>query len=85
MIYILVKHDDIYVNKAMYNQKLALTEYMIEITKEQFETIKLPCKYIDGKFISCEMPIFEEETAPATDVEQLQADVDMLKIEMGLF
>lgn len=85
MIYILVKHDDTYINKALYNSKLSLTEYMLEITKEQFETVNLPCKYIDGNFVSCEMPIFEEEIATANEIEQLQADVDMLKIEMGLF
>lgn len=53
---------------------IAYTDYVdsreIELTKEQYNTIPLPCKLVNGKFVPCEHPkvtIPEPKHEPTTE------------------
>lgn len=37
-----------------------LFENEIRITEEEYDTIELPCKLVDGKYVECEAPVEEE-------------------------
>ena len=64
-----------------------IDENEIELTKEQYFSIKTPCKFADRKFIPCEFPETETDgtlETPVSEMEQLRADVDYIAVMMGV-
>ena len=60
----------------------------IELTEEQYNTIPIPCKLINGKFVPCEFPQIKNEDTTTeiepTSIEQLRADIDYLALMSGV-
>lgn len=60
----------------------------IEITQEQYNTIPIPCKIVDGEFVECEFPESDIKDViykkPITEMEQLRADVDYIAVMTGV-
>lgn len=59
----------------------------IELTEEQYNTIPIPCKLVNGEFIPCEYPrseVVEIPEEPITEVERLRADVDFIAVMTGV-
>ena len=79
-------------NDVIVAKGINYTEYVdereIELTEEQYSTIQIPCKLVNGEFIPCEYPKSEVvETPleePITEVEQLRADVDFIAVMTGV-
>lgn len=60
----------------------------MELTEEQYNTIHIPCKLVDGEFIPCEFPKVKNEDTPTetepTEIEQLRADIDYIALMKGV-
>lgn len=60
----------------------------IEITKEQYDTITIPCRLVDDEFVVCEFPesdvVDVKYEKPVTEIEQLRADVDYIAAMTGV-
>lgn len=64
MKYVATVQDNIIVAKGI-NYTDYVAENEIELTEEEFNTIPIPCRKVDGEFIPCDFPeveIVEEET-----------------------
>lgn len=60
MIYVMNSKDGIFYEKIRLKNDIKLTSEQIEVDKETWFNTELPCKMIDGKFISTdEYPILE--------------------------
>ena len=61
----------------------------IEITKEQYDMISLPCKYIDGEFVPYEIPeppTIEPEPTAQDDIDAMLVDHEyrLTLLELGV-
>lgn len=65
-------YDDIIINKGLKSKLFTLSDNEIELTEQQFNEIKCPCKLVDSQFISCEIPIIEEEIDYTLEIMKLQ-------------
>ena len=83
MRYTATIENGIYTSKSI-NYTDFIDDREIELTKEQYDTIPIPCKMINGKFVPCEFPkvINEDMTTKTepTEIEQLRADIDYLAL-----
>ena len=88
MKYIGVLKDNIIVNSLIRYENVEIYDNEIELSEEQYNSIIVPCKLIKGEFISCEYPpdeIIPSQPIMPTEIEKISADVDLIKLEMGLF
>lgn len=78
MKYIGILNDNVIVAKGIsYTDYVDNTE--IELTKEQYNSIPVPCKLVNGEFVPCDFP--EVET-PTTEPEPTpQDDTDAMLID----
>ena len=88
MIYVGTLENDVIVAKGI-NYTDYIDEREIEFTEEQYNAIPIPCKLVDGEFVSCDYPKFnvvetpEEEKTEAEKIEELQKKVDELQNELS--
>ena len=88
----MIRYTGILQNNVIVAKGKSYTDYVdkreIELTEEQYNTLPIPCKLVNGEFIPCEYPKSEiiEATLeePITELEQLRADVDFIAIMTGV-
>ena len=83
-----VTNEGIIVSKGI-NYTEYVDEKEIELTEEQYNSIPIPCKLVDGEFVECDFPTpsvteVEEVIPEPTETEQLRADVDFIAIMTGV-
>ena len=72
MRYVATTYKNVIVSKGI-NHTDYVDKNEIELTEAQYNSIPIPCKLVDGEFVSCEMPEIEptdtptEPTEPTTD------------------
>lgn len=78
MRYVGIKNKDVIIAKAKLYTDF-VDKRQIELTEEQYNTIPLPCKLVNGKFVPCEYP---KVTVPEIKPEPTQAeDIDTMLID----
>lgn len=86
--YVGTLNDDVIIAKGI-NYTDYVDKREIELTKEQYNTIPIPCKLVDGEFIPCDFPQYDvvetpkEEKTEAEKIEELQKKVDELQSELS--
>ena len=61
----------------------------IELTEVQYNNIPIPCKLVNGEFVSCDFPKVEggeapkEEKTKAEKIEELQKKIDEIQYEIS--
>lgn len=98
MKYVMTSKDDIFYEKYIVKDTIALKNGQIEIDKATYLTVKLPCKLIDMQYVTVdEYPDFgfvpsvmEPEPAPEptpqedTDAMLVDHEYRMTMLELGL-
>ena len=70
--------DNIIIAKGI-NHTDYVDEREIELTEEQYDSVPIPCKLIDGKFIPCEFP--QSECVDIVVEPTAQDDVDAMLVD----
>ena len=79
MRYVATITDDIIISKGI-NYTDFIDENEVELTEEQYNSIPIPCKLIDGEYIACEFPPpFVEETT--THEPTAEDDIDAMLVD----
>ena len=80
MRYVGTLKDDVIVAKGI-NYTDFKDEREIELTEEQYNSIPIPCKLVDGEFVECDYPK-EEITETEVKAEPTpQDDIDAMLVE----
>lgn len=58
MRYVGTLYKDVVISKGI-NYTDFVDEREIELTEEQYNTIPVPCKLVDGEFVACDYPHYE--------------------------
>ena len=82
MRYVATVKDGVIVTKGI-NYTDFVDPNEIELTEEQYNTISIPCKLVDGEFVPCEYPKCEVvETPIESNIEPTpQDDIDAMMID----
>ncbi len=64
----MIKYTGTIIDNVIMAKGIAYTGFVgnneIELTKEQYDTIPIPCKLVDGDFVPCDLPTVDgEETS----------------------
>ena len=71
-------YKDVIVSKGI-NHTDYIDENEIELTEEQYDSIHIPCKLVNGEFVSCDFP--KTECVPVEDEPTAQDDIDAMLID----
>lgn len=85
MKYVMTSRDDIFYEKYIVKDTVALKNGQIEIDKDTYLTIKLPCKLIDMQYVTVdEYPDFgfvSSEPEPVQPEPTPQEDMDAMLVD----
>lgn len=91
-MYIILFKNDVAMSKVQRKkiETLSITPYdkCIEVTKEEFNKIKLPARLVNGEWVKTDdAPQIDYPPAPErepTEAEQLRADIDYIAVMTGI-